>query len=119
MEVKNAAITGNENAITNADRRTPQAVPVTSQIPILQPQLLPPQQIVMGVYGQQFILIPFNQGQGQLQVTPIVPTNIPAFNTGRNQNRGQLRGRDVSNGIQATLRYFCCLLYGYCTYQHF
>ena len=62
----NITITEKENS--NADEKKPQAVPVASTVPILHPQLLPTQQTVMDVHNQQFILMPFNQGQGQLQV---------------------------------------------------
>ena len=85
----NIAITEKENE--NMDGRKPQAIPVTSQIPIVNPQLLPQEKTVMDANGQQFILMPFNQGQ--LQVMPNAPTFGPVFNAGRNQSRGQLRGR--------------------------
>ena len=42
--------------------------------------------------------MPFNQGQ--LQVMANVPTSGPVFNTGRHQNRGQLRGHGRGGRFQ-------------------
>ena len=87
----NTAIPDQENK--NEDERKKQAVPVPSIAPIVGPQFLP-QQTVMDANGQQFIIMPFNQGQ--FQPTLNAQMGGPAFNAGRNQARGQLRGRGRS-----------------------
>ena len=66
----------------------------------------------MDAHGQQFILMPFNQGQ--LQVMPNVPTSGPVFNTGRNQNRGQLRGRGRGGRFQRGFKRHSGIFDAYC-----
>ena len=92
-----AACIDNENK--NANERRTQAVPVASNIATLQPPLVPNQQTVVDVNGQQFFLMPVNQAP--VQVFPNrAPVNVLPFNIGRLQNRGQLRGRGRSGRFQ-------------------
>jgi len=89
----NVAIPDNEDEKKHKNERKMQAVPVTSNTPIIS-SLAMPQQTVVDANGQQFILMPFNQGQ--MPATNYAQMDGPAFNAGRHQSRGQLRGRGRS-----------------------